>query len=219
MSRDFNGTSSGLARTSNVITAFPFSIAMWFNPDTLSGSDKWLFSAHDHPGTSLAVGCALKSSESWKPTLYLFDGGYKEAFATAGPSTGAWQHAGFVATSSTSYSAYYNGGSKATATTAVSMTLSNMNRTALGKQSFAAGGYFDGKMAHVAVWNAALADAEIEVLAAGLLPTRVRPASLVAYWSLSGKDDPEIDIVGRNDLTITSTAASNEEPRVFRNYA
>jgi hypothetical protein len=219
MSRDFDGASSGLARTSNVITAFPFSISIWVNPDTLSGSDKILFSAHDNPSVALVVACALKSLDSWKPTLYLFDGDYKQAVATTGATTGAWQHAGFVAASSTSYSAYYNGGSKGTTTTAVSMTLSNMNRTALGKQSFDAAGYFDGRLAHCAVWNVALADAEMEVLAAGLLPTRVRPASLVAYWSLSGKDDPEIDIVGRNDLTITSTAASNEEPRVFRNYA
>lgn len=219
MSRDFDGTSSGLAFTGNVITAFPFSIGIWFNPDTLTGSDKWLFSAFDNPSVSIGVGCALKASDSWKPTLYLYDGSYKEVSATTGAVTGSWQHALFVATSASSYTAYYNGGSSATSTTPVTMTLSNMNRTALGKQAFAAAGFYDGKQAHVSTWSAALNATDAAVLAAGLLPTRVRSSAITAYWALSGKDSPEIDIVGRNDFAVTNATVSAEEPRIFRMYA
>lgn len=99
------------------------------------------------------------------------------------------------------------------------MTLSNLSRATVGKLSFGSSNYFTGQLAHCTVWAAALTDAEVEVLAAGLLPTRVRSASLTAYWSLSGKDSPETDIVGRNDLTVTNATVSNEEPRIFRNYA
>lgn len=99
------------------------------------------------------------------------------------------------------------------------MTLSNLNYMTIGQWAVSATGYFTGQIAHAAIWSVALADTEIAVLGAGLAPIRVRPASLSAYWSLSGKDSPEIDIVGRNDLTVTNATVSNEEPRIFRNYA
>lgn len=219
MSRDFNGTNALLTRSAGVISAFPFTVAIWYRPTALSGSDKDLFSTHDDPSVPIAIRLSLRSASSWKPTLYMYDGTYKEVNAGAGSTTNAWQHAAAVGTSSTNYSVFYNGANKATGTTAVTMTLSNLDRVALGRTSFAASDYFTGQLAHCAVWSAALTDAEIEVLAAGLLPTKVRSASLTAYWSLSGKDSPEIDIVGRNDLTVTNATVSNEEPRIFRNYA
>lgn len=220
MSREFNGTDALLSRSNGVTAAFPFSIAIWYRPTTLSGSDKDLFSTDDGPSTPIAVRLSLRSASSWKPTLYMYDGSYKEVNAGgAGSTTNAWQHAAAVVTSASSYSVFYNGANKATGTTAVTMTPANLDRIALGRTSFAASDYFTGQLAHCAVWAAALTDAEVEVLAAGLLPTKVRSASLTAYWSLSGKDSPEIDIVGRNDLTVTNATVSNEEPRIFRNYA
>ena len=149
----------------------------------------------------------------------MFDGGYKAVNSGgAGSTTNTWQHAAAVVTSASNYAVFYNGANKGTETTAVTMTPANLNRIALGRQSFASADYFTGALAHCAVWSAALSDAEIEILGAGLIPTRVRPTALVAYWSLSGKDDPEIDIVGRNDLTVTNATVSNEEPRISRWY-
>lgn len=220
MSRDFNGTDALLSRSNGVTAAFPFSIAIWYRPTALSGDSKVLFSTHDDPSVGSAALLSLDKFSNWNPAIFLFDGSYKSAVATgAGSTTNTWQHAAAVVTSATSYSAYRNGGNKATTTTSVSITPSNFDRIAIGRQSFAAADYFTGQLAHCAVWAAALTDAEVEVLAAGLLPTKVRSASLIAYWSLSGKDSPEIDIVGHNDLTVTNATVSNEEPRIFRNYA
>lgn len=216
MSRDFNGTSALLSRSNGVTAAFPFSVSIWYRPTALTGTDKDLFSTHDNPAVSIAVRLTLSSFDSWKPVLYIYDGTYKGVIATSVSTTNSWQHAAIVVTSATNYSVFRNGGSKATGTTAVSLTPANLNRITLGRASFSASDYFTGQLAHCAVWNVALTDAEIEVLGAGLLPTKVRSASLTAYWSLSGKDSPEIDIVGRNDLTVTNATVSNEEPRIAR---
>jgi hypothetical protein len=220
MSRDFNGTSALLSLSAGVITGFPFAISVHYRPTELSGSDKDLFSTHDDPSVPIAVRLSLRSAASWKPTLYMYDGTYKEVNAGgAGSTTNTWQHAMAVANSTASYSVFYNGVNKATGTTAVTMTPANLDRIALGRTSWAASDYFTGQLAHCAVWSGTGADIPddlVAVLAAGLLPTRVRPTALRAYWSLSGKDSPEIDIVGRNDLTITNATVSNEEPRIVR---
>lgn len=220
MSREFNGTDAVLTRSAGVITAFPFSLSVWYRPTSLTGGNKVLLSGHDNPSASIQYSLELDSFQSWKPTLFLYDGTYRQATAGgSGSSTNIWQHAGVVVASASNYSVFYDGANKGTGTTPVSMTLSNLNRISVGRWSPSASGFFSGALVHCAVWSAALTDAEVAVLYAGLLPTRVRPASLLAYWSLSGKDSPEIDIVGRNDLTVTNATVSNEEPRIFRNYA
>lgn len=219
MSRGFNGTSAALTRSAGLITAFPFTINVWFRPAALSGSEVDFFCTHDQGVTGNVVRLFMDGLDSYRVTLGLFDGAYDFAKATGNPTTNAWQMATAVATSASSYACFFNGGGKATNTTPSTINLSATNRVALGRESFGTSNWFNGQLAHCAVWSAALADAEVAVLAAGLLPTKVRSASLTAYWSLSGKDSPEIDIVGRNDLTVTNATVSNEEPRIFRNYA
>lgn len=44
--------------------------------------------------------------------------------------------------------------------------------------------FFTGYMAHVAIWNALLSDADSASLGRGVSPLSVRPANLVAYWPL-----------------------------------
>ncbi len=71
---------------------------------------------------------------------------------------------------------------------------------------------FDGFIGHGALWNVALSDAEIASLAnPGVSPLRMRRDSLVAYWPLNGQS-PEIDIVGRKDLTLFGAPTVAEEP-------
>lgn len=219
MSRSFNGTNSDLSRIGSVVTSFPFSINICFRPTALSGNEVDLLSCHDQGVTSNVLRVFLDGLDSYRVTLGLFDGSYKFAKATGNPTTNAWQTAGVVAASSSSYSSFYNGGGKATNTTANAINLAAMNRLTIGRVSFSSANFFAGQISHCAVWSAALTDVEMQVLASGLLPTRVRPTALRAYWSLSGKDSPEIDIVGRNDLTVTNATVSNEEPRIYRQAA
>ena len=59
----------------------------------------------------------------------------------------------------------------------------------------------NGDLAHIAIWNVALTDAEIASLyngGIGLDPRYVRSANLVAYWPLIRND---LDYIGGYNLT------------------
>lgn len=75
-----------------------------------------------------------------------------------------------------------------------------MDRTAIGWDPFVipfAGGLTNACLAHVAIWNAALTDAEIEDLAAGvLLPTDIQAANLVFYAPLTDAPSATTNIAG-----------------------
>lgn len=68
-----------------------------------------------------------------------------------------------------------------------------------------------GRIGHCAIWNASLSDQEIETLAQGVSPLRVRRDALVAYWPVNGQS-PEIDIVGGINLTVNGTTVAEEPP-------
>jgi hypothetical protein len=86
----------------------------------------------------------------------------------------------------------------------------------LGARISATPGLFlNGQIAEAAVWNVALSAAEIASLSKGFSPLLIRPASLVAYWPLIGRHDPEIDPVGRFDMTLTANPTTAAHPRVI----
>jgi hypothetical protein len=222
MSRDLTGTASYLSRNDRLgFSGYPLSVFIWLYGDTFATNNRALFNLGQAAGAADdSLKLAVLTSGKVEVISYDAVNGFRVAESVATVSTGAWQSAGAVWASTTSRSVYVNGANKVTNTQTSAVTFTDLDRTGVGVNIV--GGFtelFDGRLAHPTVWKAELTDDEFAALHAGIHPTRIRPASLVAYWSLSGKDDPEIDIVGRNDLTITSTAASNEEPRVFRNYA
>jgi hypothetical protein len=220
MSRDLTGTASYLRRNDRLgLSNYPLSVFIWFWADTIASTNRALVNISQDTSAQLLSLNILTSNSKVEISTFDSTYSYRTAITSTTVTTGAWQSAAGVWQSTTNRSVYLNGGGKASNTDIDAVDFSALNRTTVGGYG---GGVpvelFDGRLAHCAVWNVALADAEMEILHSGLSPLRVRPASLVAYWSLSGKDDPEIDIVGRNDLTITSAAASNDEPRIFRNY-
>jgi hypothetical protein len=92
--------------------------------------------------------------------------------------------------------------------------MSTLNRTTIGRRTNSAlSGYYSGRVAEAAIWSVALADAEIAALAAGVLPYRVRPGSLLAYWPLWGQHSPEIDLAkGTFPLPVTGATLGNHAP-------
>jgi hypothetical protein len=69
-------------------------------------------------------------------------------------------------------------------------------------------------MAEVGIWNAALTDAEVAILALGYSPDQVRPASLVEYWKLIGRNSPETGIKGY-DMTLYNAPLVANHPRII----
>jgi hypothetical protein len=136
-----------------------------------------------------------------------------DAKTTAGYSANTWHHACGVEYSSNSRAAFLDGGNKGT--NAVLSTPAGLDTTSIGVALRAGGpiGYLDGMVAEVAIWSAALTDAEVAILALGYLPLAVRPQSLVAYWRLIR--DTDEDIVGGYSLTAVNGPSIGAHCRVI----
>jgi len=76
---------------------------------------------------------------------------------------------------------------------------------------------WDGLLAEAAFWNVALTESEALALSKGISPDQIRPASLVAYFTLNGRDSPERNLApgSVNNGTLTGTAY-DDHPRIFR---
>jgi hypothetical protein len=127
------------------------------------------------------------------------------------PNTTGWHHCGGVYSSASSRLAYLNGvaGTENTG----SQTPNAPNRFTVGATATGSAPWWQGNVAHVAIWNAALTAAEMEMMGVyRVSPLLVRPANLVAYWPYLGRDTSDIDIVGGTVLTTNGTASTCEPP-------
>jgi hypothetical protein len=66
-------------------------------------------------------------------------------------------------------------------------------------------------LAHVALWNTTLQDADAALLFTQS-PQYVQPANLVEYWPLFGNLSPEPSMQTANSLTVTSAQYSSADP-------
>lgn len=74
--------------------------------------------------------------------------------------------------------------------------------------------FLDGQLAEIGMWDATLTVDEMAALAKGFSPHCVRPGALFAYWPLIGRHSPEIELFGKQEGTLTGTAAI-EHPRII----
>lgn len=210
MSRDFVNASSQWASTTTVpLSAVPFSWAVWFKPNSTTTNRElmWLGNSGSSTNywtmgvtTSAIRNSARNSTES-------------PANTTAGPTANVWNHACGTFGSNSSRAAYLDGGNKGT--NATSQTPSGINRFAIASLARSTPtNFFDGQIAHVAVWNVELTDDEAAMLGQHRVsPLFVRPSALVWYSPYVGRDSVEIDIIGGGSLTLTNSPASSaEEP-------
>jgi hypothetical protein len=123
-----------------------------------------------------------------------------------------WWHGCGVWASNTSRTAYLNGVAGSTATNAYTGAGGWNTITVGGRWATTFGGYFNGIIAEVGIWNAALTAAEIASLADGMTCDKVRPQSLVFYAPLC-RD--LIDVKGGLTITNNNTATVANHPRVY----
>lgn len=199
-----------LERNSAVITGYPYTIAAWVYDDGTSTSFPFL------------VGCSTSGTTAagTRLQLYLDNAGIVNAgintvsaAATAARTVNTWFHACAVHASATSHAAFLNGGNKGTSTSSATFP-TGMNRTSINAWNAGANVGIAGNMAHVAIWNVALDDAEVLELANGLIPTRIRPQSELSYWACNARDSGEIDPFSLNDMTNYSSTSNANEPRI-----
>lgn len=220
MARLFDDASSQyLTRASAVVTAEPLTMACWFLTDSLTQNQCMMsISYHDGGDNGDLFGLYLFGAVGGDPVVaYAFDNGASSYAETSiAYSTGTWQHACAVFIANNNRAVYLNGGNKGTDN--VQELVNNLDTTSIGanhRSSMTFARYTSGYLAECGIWNAALTDAEVAVLAEGYSPLLVRPQSLVSYWPLIGRTSPEIDPVGGSDLTLVNGPTVGAHTRVL----
>ena len=209
MARDFNGSTDRLDVTIGSLS-MPFTMAAWANFDSVSANNHIISIAAGSDATYFG----LRGLDTANIGALSFDGsGGIQAISTTSTSAATWHHTVGVYVSTTERSVFLDGGGKKTETTLDTPT--TPTEVAIGVSADSTPIYFmSGSVAHAAIWNVELTDAEIATLATGVSPLLVRPASLVGYWPLHGNSSPEIDVIGGNGLTLTGTSKV-ASPRIY----
>jgi hypothetical protein len=189
-------TISAWVRNTGSFANFPFIVTLYTASSTNNRHSLFVYNTG-------AIGAATRDAATTGDSI-----------TTALIADSNWHHAAGIWTSSSSRSSFLDGTSKNTDTTAI--TPSTPNRFSVGAWNAGANDGITGNIQEVAVWSVALDDNEIANLATGLCALRVRPQSLVVYLPVIGFSSPDIDIIGRFDMTVTGATVSGEEPRIVR---
>jgi hypothetical protein len=192
-------------------SAMPLTMACWARPGS-SADTRTALSLHTNGSNNHRL--SVRISTTHVPEAVIRETGpTRTAPAASAMTPGTWGHIAGVFASTTSYTGYFNGVAGTTGTTATNP--SGWNRWAVGRLNTAAPDNWDGDLAEAAIWNVALATADIAQLAAGYSPVLVRPDALLFYAPLVGRMSPEIDLIAGQDLTLTNTPVVATHPRVL----
>lgn len=193
------------------VTAYPFTMACWVYPDTLTTFRTALaIGPQNSAAVTQRIGVNSTSvvAQSESTTAVV------SAVSSAAPTTGRWNHIAGVFTSATSRAAYLNGGNKGTETVTNATFSTSLNRTLIGirlRSNIYAQG-MDGKIAECAIWNIDLSDDEIYSLSLGLRANLVRPQNLKLYSPIIRSTH---DVAGALVPTTNGTPAVFQHPRRY----
>lgn len=183
---DYDTTPAEFLSTSPGLTSAPITLSCWFYLNSLTASSILLYVSDTFIGQHyLQVRPAGTETLRASSTV-----NYSESGTTV--STGQWYHAAGVWASTTSRIVYLNGVAGAEDT--ASRTTSTLERLSIGS-SYTGSSPTDGYVAEAAVWNAALAAADIASLAKGFSPHLVRRGNLVHHTPLIRSDSSVVGSV------------------------
>ena len=189
MSVVLNGSSQYLdllnaAASVNSGSLFPYSIHCWMKTSDLAQTtalacfDNWPNAQNMAQFRGSVAGDYVAAA--------CYDGSWNLAISTSGVSNATWHSVLVVFTSTTSRTVYIDGGNKHTDTNTCNSGPGAGGDLGVGARDV--GGtpdlFFGGKLAELAIWDIALADADAVSLAGGALANTVEASDLLWYWRL-----------------------------------
>ena len=195
------------------ITTTPVTLAAWFKVAVTAGYiPLYLGNTITADGWWMGVG-ADGHVEATAVSGNL--GAYSQAESTTGYTLGTWHHGCSVFESSTSRTAYIDGGNSGTDTVSITPAAA-ITGFSIGVARSGSGplGYFNGLIAEVAVWDVALTPAEIASLARGVSPIFIRPENLFAYWPLIGRASPDLELINALSVSVVNSPPQADHCRV-----
>jgi hypothetical protein len=215
MARSGWSTANFLRTGGTPVTAVPCTLACWASVPSHSSQVNLfgIYNSADTTGNRNQFALLLTTGAQVGARTSGASGG-NTAMTSTTFADGVSFHACGVFAGATDRRAYLNGGGKATNISG--NTPSGLNRISVGcqDQNAPSSAIPSGSIAgEFAIWNVALTDPDVLMLAQGIPAYMVKPASLVFYAPGLGQYGPEIDIVGKRDLAIQgSLVAANHPP-------
>lgn len=121
-----------------------------------------------------------------------------------------WHHALAVEAATNDRRVYLDGGGKGT--NSASSIPAGLDRISIGVDGkLTPVNFMGGDIGYVAIWNIALTDEDAVSLANGLDPRKLKPDNLVYFVPMNGQS-PELDIIGKFNMTVTGATKSEEPP-------
>lgn len=220
-SRQFTETSAQFAGSTTVpVTTYPCTISAWYKPANTTSNHSIVYLGSTTDARRLMLYRTRSLDGNVMRASSIPDGGGSGSDATGSTAitdTTRWYHVAAVFASSTSRKVYVDGVLEATDTTAITTT--SLNRYAIGARGAPVptwGVYANAKIGEVAIWNVALSDAEIRVLAVGANPEWIQRAALKSYLPLCTGLSPEPDFCGGTIGLTNAPSDSVDHPPVFR---
>lgn len=129
-------------------------------------------------------------------------------------SAGVWSLLTGIFSDDTNRASYLNGANKGTSAVLRAITAPAATRVS-GQNAAGANTVTNALIAHVAIWNTILTDADVLALYTNA-PSSVQVGFLQEYWPLTSNTSPEpsIGILG-NTLTVTGTTFNSDDPYGF----
>lgn len=212
MAASFSSASSQYLTTiSTPVSSGPFTISA-FGRIATTGSVKTLVSI-ESGNSNILYQLYVASNQQLGFESYGASGTNGISVTSPLVSVNTFFHAAAVVNSATSRSLILNGSTK-TSNALTNIGTTSVNRINIGSRYFsgALGGYQNGLIAEIGIWNAALTDAEITSLAKGMTCDKIRPQSLVFYAPLvRDLNDPK----GGLAITNNNAATVANHPRVY----
>ena len=203
MARNFPGAATDFLSAGNptalAITGTALTLAAWIRPTTFPAAHAAVLAKR----VNLDASCQyyLRINAASTARVQIGDGAAADTLdGVTALTANVWSHIAGVksGTGAGSLALYLNGAMNASMTSARSIAAQS-HPVSFGIESDLTTKPFPGRIAELAVWSVGLSAAEIAALAAGVAPTRVRPASLAGYWPFWGVAVPEPDLSGNGN--------------------
>lgn len=191
MARRFSAGPS-LSHAAAVVTAAPFTMSIWTRPATVGPALDQYIASIGVSGSATNYWALYRDDSTGRPRFGFANATVTQAEHATPVVAGQWSHFCGIEASATSHSIVHNGLNKVTVTT--SKAPAGVNLTEIGAGRNADMEAYVGDLADFAVWNVALTDFEVLLLARGAPPFMIQPNKLVCYVPL-GRSNTEAALV------------------------
>lgn len=215
MAFNFTAASSQyLSTTSTPVSSMPCTLACWARVNSTSTNNTLITLQDADTQSRMQLNVNGLTTPKRKAQAFIADsvGTFGAvAFREDAYSTGTWMHIAGVFTSSTNVVAYADGAAGSSESGAVTPT--GIDQILIATRfAGSLGGFQDGGIAEVGIWNVALTAAEIASLAKGFTPDKIRPQSLRFYAPLIRNLQ---DVRGGLAITNNNAATVANHPRIY----